>query len=59
MPIFKCDGSIHSKQFIDFITSLIIVVQCWRRNVAGHQTDSVGEVFQRSPVNQQGRLQHN
>jgi hypothetical protein len=29
MPIFKREGRLPSKQFINFITSLIIMVQCW------------------------------
>jgi hypothetical protein len=34
MHIFKCDRGLHSKQFVNFKTSLMMV-QCWRGNVAG------------------------
>jgi hypothetical protein len=30
MFIFKCDGRFHSKQFLNFITSLVMMVQCWK-----------------------------
>jgi hypothetical protein len=51
VPIFKCDGHLHLK----FITSLIMMVQCWRGNVTGlrlyspENTDTVKVVLQRSP----------
>jgi hypothetical protein len=32
--MFKLDGHLHSKQFMNFIISLIMMVQCWRGNVA-------------------------
>jgi hypothetical protein len=35
MSIFKCDGQLHSKEFINLITSLIMIVQCWRGNITG------------------------
>jgi hypothetical protein len=35
VPILKLGWCLHSKQFINFIASLIIMVQCWRGNVAG------------------------
>jgi hypothetical protein len=30
VPIFKCDGRLHSEQLINFIISLIIMVHCWK-----------------------------
>jgi hypothetical protein len=40
MPIFKRDGRLHSKQFINFIISLIIIVQCWRDFINRSNTGS-------------------
>jgi hypothetical protein len=65
MPILKYDGLLHSKQFINFISSLIMMVHCWRGNITGlhpcvlQRTLMLSEWHcKEAPVNQQGSLQH-
>jgi hypothetical protein len=65
IPIFKHDGCLHSKQFINFITSLIMMVQCWRGNVTGLHLCILGRTLmltewrcKEAPVNRQGKRQH-
>jgi hypothetical protein len=59
-------GCLHSKKFINFITSLIVMFQCWRGNIANlhlcvpRRTLTLSEWrCKECPVYQQGRRQHN